>query len=148
MKSLITTLVVMGMFLTPAALADDADDVKAAAMDARAQENAGNVDGYFKYHDPQFTIFPPTSGLLTEAPEKEVTQARLDAGMQINMQMRNFDIKVYGDTAITTYYSVGLVQRPGSSTSERWNLRTTGVWIKQTGEWMLVHRHESPLTLR
>ena len=114
MKSLITTLVVMGMFLTPAALADDADDVKAAA----------------------------------EAPEKEVTQARLDAGMQINMQMRNFDIKVYGDTAITTYYSVGLVQRPGSSTSERWNLRTTGVWIKQTGEWMLVHRHESPLTLR
>ena len=112
MKSLLTTLVVIGLFLTTATLADDADDVRAAVMDARAQENAGNVDGYFKYHDPQFTIFPPTSGLLTEAPTKEVTQARFDAGMKLDMQIRNFDIKVYGDTAITTYYSVGLVQRP------------------------------------
>lgn len=31
MKRLITTLLVMGMFLTTTALADDADDVKAAA---------------------------------------------------------------------------------------------------------------------
>ena len=147
MKAL-TTLFVIGMFLTTVTLADAADDVRAAEMDSRAQEDAGNVDGYFKYMVPQFTIFPPTSGLLSEAPAKEVTQARLDAGMKFNMQMRNFDVKVYGDTAITTYYSVGTVQRPGSSTSERWNLRMTGVWIKQSGEWKLVHRHESPLVLR
>ncbi len=147
MKAL-TTLFVIGMFLTTVTMADAADDVRAAEMDSRAQEDAGNVDGYFKYMVPQFTIFPPTSGLLSEAPAKEVTQARLDAGMKFNMQMRNFDVKVYGDTAVTTYYSVGTVQRPGSSTSERWNLRMTGVWIKQSGEWKLVHRHESPLVLR
>jgi len=147
MKAL-TTLFVIGMFLTTVTMADAADDVRAAEMDSRAQEDAGNVDGYFKYMVPQFTIFPPTSGLLSEAPAKEVTQARLDAGMKFSMQMRNFDVKVYGDTAITTYYSVGTVQRPGSSTSERWNLRMTGVWIKQSGEWKLVHRHESPLVLR
>ncbi len=147
MKAL-TTLFVIGMFLTTVTMADAADDVRAAEMDSRAQEDAGNVDGYFKYMVPQFTIFPPTSGLLSEAPAKEVTQARLDAGMKFDMQIRNFDVKVYGDTAITTYYSVGTVQRPGSSTSERWNLRMTGVWIKQSGEWKLVHRHESPLVLR
>jgi ketosteroid isomerase-like protein len=142
------TLFVVGMFLPAVALADDVDDIEAAERDSRAQEDAGNIDGYFKYMVPQFTIFPPTSGLLSEAPAKEVTQARFDAGMELNMQMRNFDVKVYGDTAITTYYSVGTVQRPGSSTSERWNLRMTGVWIKQSGEWKLVHRHESPLVLR
>ena len=148
MKHLIITLFVMGTFLTTAALADDEDDVKAAVMDSRAQEHAGNIDGYFKYHVPQFTIFPPTSGFLSESPDKEVTQARFDAGMKLDMQMRNFDIKVYGDTAITTYYSVGQVQRPGSSTSERWNLRITGVWSKDSGDWKVVHRHESPLALR
>lgn len=151
MKSFMNTLVVMAMFSAPAAWADDADDaddVKAAVMESRAQENAGNVDGYFQYHVPQFTIFPPTSGFLSEAPDKEVSQARFDAGMKFNMQIRNFDMKVYGDTAITTYYSVGPVQRPGSSTSERWNLRITGVWIKESGDWKLVHRHESPLVLR
>ncbi|MCH8820631.1 MAG: hypothetical protein IIB03_09985 [Acidobacteria bacterium] len=52
------TLVVMAMFSAPAAWADDADDVKAAVMESRAQENAGNVDGYFQYHVPQFTISP------------------------------------------------------------------------------------------
>ncbi len=147
MKAL-TTLFVIGMFLTTVTFADAADDVRAAEMDSRTQEDAGNVDGYFKYMVPQFTIFPPTSGLLSEAPDKKVTQARLDAGMKFDMQMRNFEVKVYGDTAVTTYYSVGTVQRPGSSTSERWNLRMTGVWIKQSGEWKLVHRHESPLVLR
>ena len=136
MKTLMTTLTMtlMSMLLTTGAFADAADDVRAAEMDSRAQEDAGNVDGYFKYMVPQFTIFPPTSGLLSEAPDKKVTQARLDAGMKFDMQMRNFKVKVYGDTAITTYYSVGTVQRPGSSTSERWNLRMTGVWIKQSGE--------------
>jgi len=68
--------------------------------------------------------------------------------MKFNMQMRNFDVKVYGDTTVTTYYSVGTVQRPGGSPSERWSLRMTGVWVKQSGEWKLVHRHESPLVLR
>jgi ketosteroid isomerase-like protein len=150
MKTLMTTLTMtlMSLLLTNGAFADAADDVTAAEMDSRAQEDAGNIDGYFKYMVPQFTIFPPTSGLLSEAPEKAVTQARLDAGMNFNMQMRNFDVKVYGDTAVTTYYSVGTVQRPGSSTSERWSLRMTGVWVKQSGEWKLFHRHESPLVLR
>ncbi len=74
MKAL-TTLFVVGMFLMPATLADDADDVRAAEMDSRAQEDAGNVDGYFKYMVSQFTIFPPTSGLLSEAPDQEVSRA-------------------------------------------------------------------------
>ena len=150
MKTLMTTLTMtlMSLLLTNGAFADAADDVTAAEMDSRAQEDAGNIDGYFKYMVPEFTIFPPTSGLLSEAPEKAVTQARIDAGMKFNMQMRNFEVKVYGDTAVTTYYSVGTVQRPGSSTSERWSLRMTGVWIKQSGDWKLVHRHESPLVLR
>ncbi len=65
MKAL-TALLVIGMFATAVAMADDADDVKAAEMDFRAKESAGNVDGYFAYKAPTYSIFPPTSGQYTE----------------------------------------------------------------------------------
>ncbi len=49
MKALMRTLTLtlMSMLLTNGAFADAADDVRAAEMDSRAQEDAGNVDGYF-----------------------------------------------------------------------------------------------------
>jgi ketosteroid isomerase-like protein len=61
--------------------------------------------------------------------------------MKFDMQTRNFDVKIYGDTA-------GMVRRSAESEPERWNLRMTSVWVKEAGEWKLVHRHESHLTLR
>jgi len=56
------TMTLMSLLLTNGAFADGADDVTAAEMDSRAQEDAGNIDGYFKYMVPEFTIFSPTSG--------------------------------------------------------------------------------------
>jgi len=44
MKAL-TTLLVIGMFLMPAVLADDVDDVKAAVLGLFAAVNAGDADG-------------------------------------------------------------------------------------------------------
>ena len=150
MKGWIATLKVLaaGMLLTTAVWADDADDIKALEMDSRAQESAGNVEGYFQYKGSGYTIFPPTRGLLSTGSTREQAQARFDAGMSFDMQMRNFDVKFYGDTALCTYYLVGTVQGPNSDTPERWNLRMTSVWAKQSGQWKIVHRHESHLTLR
>lgn len=51
-------LTLAALFLTTAVLADDADDIKALEMDARAQEGAGNVDGYFQYKGSGYTIPP------------------------------------------------------------------------------------------
>jgi len=70
MKAL-TTLLVIGMSATAVVLADDADDVKAAEMDFRAKESSGNVEGYFAHKAPTYTIFPPTSGLLSEGQDIE-----------------------------------------------------------------------------
>ncbi len=150
MRSIISTLTLClwGMLLTTAALAGDVEDVIAAEMDSRVQEMAGNVDGYFKYKGSTYTIFPPTGGLLSPGSKREQAQARFDAGMKFDMQTRNFDVKIYGGTAVSTYYTVGLVRRSAESKSERWNLRMTSVWVKEAGQWKLVHRHESHLTLR
>ena len=137
-----------GMLLTTAALAGDMEDVIAAEMDSRVQEMAGNVDGYFKYKGSTYTIFPPTGGLLSTGSKREQAQARFDAGMKFDMQTRNFDVKIYGETAVATYYTVGMVRRSAESEPERWNLRMTSVWVKEAGQWKLAHRHESHLTLR
>jgi len=101
------TLCLLSMLLTAAALAGDVEDVIAAEMDSRVQEMAGNVDGYFKYKSSTYTIFPPTGGLLSTGSKREQAQARFDAGMKFDMQTRNFDVKIYGDTAVSTYYTVG-----------------------------------------
>ena len=144
-------LILAALFVTTVVFADDVDDIKAAEMDARVQESAGNTAGFYKYMVPEFTIFPPTAGLLAEPHTEENrlrNQARFDSGWKYDIQVRNLDVKVYGDTAISTYYTVSTIYRPGGETPEIWNLRMTGVWVKQSGEWKVVHRHESRLALR
>jgi len=146
MKAL-TTLLVIGMFATAVVLADDADDVKAAEMDFRAKESSGNVEGYFAHKAPTYTIFPPTSGLLSEGQDIERAKVRLGDGAQRDMQIRNIDVQLYGNTAVSTYYLMSTTQRPGGERQRR-HLRMTGVWVKESGAWKVVHRHESALSLR
>ena len=136
-----------GMFLTASALAGDMDDIRAAEMDFRAKESAGNVEGYFAYKAPTYTIFPPTSGMLAEGQDIERAKARLGDGAQRDMQIRNIDVQLYGNTAVSTYYLVSTTRPPGGEPQRR-HLRMTGIWAKQEGEWKVVHRHESALSLR
>jgi len=146
----ITTLWVLGMFLATPAVADDVEAVKAPEMAARAAEAAGNTLGFYKNMVPEFSIFPPTAGLLAHPATEENrlrTQATFDAGTKYDIQVRNLDVQVYGNTAISTYYVLATIHRPERE-SVRWNLRMTGVWVKQAGEWQIVHRHESRLALR
>ena len=143
-------LILVALFLTTAVLADDVEDIKALEMEVRVQESAGNTAGFYQYMVPEFTIFPPTGGLLAEPHSEENrlrTQARFDSGWKYDINVRNMDVKVYGDTAVSTYYTVSTIHRPGVETVV-WNLRMTGVWVKQAGEWKVVHRHESRITLR
>ncbi len=149
MKAL-TSLWVLGMFLATPVLADDVEDVKAAEMAARAAEAAGNTQGFFKDMVSEFSIFPPTAGLLAHPATEENrlrTQATFDSGTKYDIQVRNLDVQIYGNTAVSTYYVLATIHRPEVE-SVRWNLRMTGVWVKQAGEWKIVHRHESRLALR
>ena len=143
------TLFVVGMFLTTVAMADDVDDIKAAELDSRAQEKAGNVDGVYNYMVPEFSIFPPTARLVSHGWDQESKnrmRARHESGRQFDFQVRHIDVKVYGDAAVSTYYLVGPVQLPDGG-RQRQSLRMTSVWVKQAGQWKLAHRHESPLKL-
>ena len=150
MKSLMITMFILCIFLATPALADDVEDVKAAEMAVRAAEAAGNTQGYFKTMVPEFSIFPPTAGLLAHTATEENrqrTQAGFDSGIKYDIEVRNLDVQIYGDTAVSTYYVLATIHRPEVE-PVRWNLRMTGVWVKQAGEWKVVHRHESRMALR
>ena len=149
MKAL-TTLLVVGMFLTTAALADDVDDVKAAVLSYFAAISAGDANSQTRYHMPEHTSFGPGGGLLVSQhsleEQRNSFQADRDAGQRLNLQVRHLDVKVYGNAAIVTSYVVGTITTPDGTTIQSRDQRS-GMWIKQGGQWREAHRHNSPIAL-
>ncbi len=150
MKAL-TTLFVVGMFLTTVAMADDVDDIKAAGQRFYAALRAGDAGALMQLHAAASTSFGPGGGLLETFDSLEERrnsfQATVDAGVKLNIQGRHIDVRVYGNsTAVVTSYGVGTITRPNGTTF-RVNNRITAVLIKQGGQWKVAHQHISPVVL-
>lgn len=152
MKGLITTLTVLvtGIFLSTAVLADDVDDVKAAVQSKFAALNSGDAAAYVRTTMPEFSAFGPGGGLLeiehSSEEQRNSFQADRDAGQRLNLQVRHLDVRVYGDAAIVTGYVVGTITTTDGTTIQSRDQRT-GLWIKQGGQWREAHRHNSPIAL-
>ena len=146
MKAL-TTLLVIGMFLTTVAMADDVDDVKAALLSYFAALNAGDTDAYMQARLPEYSAFAD-GGLLNRSTslEQQRNNFQPSNARRVNRSVRHLEVRVYGNTAVTTSYTVGTITNPDGTTSPI-NLQRTGVWIKQGGEWKEVHHHRSPLNV-
>ncbi len=140
MKAL-TTLLVVGMFLMPAALADDVDDVKAAFLDFYASLRSGDVDGYIEHFSASgATAFETEGGLLSTSTLEELRrnrQAGASAGNNPNVRLRHMEVRVYGNTAVLTGYRVS----PNNQSIARYS----NVWVKEGATWKRVHRHASLL---
>ena len=151
---------VMGMFLTTAASADDADDVKAAVRQHTANTNSGNVDGFVDQHLPGHSAFGPTGGLRSRSysieEERKRVRAAFDAARQRDpsrtsvrafskVQVKDLEVRVYGIAAIATAYLAGINTFPDGTTRPL-TLRLTSVWVKQdNGQWKEAHDHLSEL---
>ncbi len=149
MKTL-TTLLVVGMFATTVAIADDVDDVKAAMQRSPAAANSGDANTGVQSLLEGFTSFGFAGGLLERLDLEEARknrQAAFDAGLKFNVQDRHIEVSVYGNsTAVATNYGVGRVTQPNGTTGQV-NNRITAVLIKQGGQWKVVHQHISPVRL-
>ncbi len=150
MKAL-TALLVIGMFATVVAMADDVEDVKAAGQRFYAALSAGDAGALMQLHASASTSFGPGGGLLetfdTLEERRNSFQATVDAGVKLNIQGRHIDVRVYGNsTAVATSYGVGTITRPDGTTF-RVNNRITAVLIKQGGQWKVAHQHISPVVL-
>ncbi len=147
MKAL-TTLWVVGMLVSTVAMADDVDDVKTAIRDHFAAVNSGDVTAYTPYYATQGSAFGGGALLerLSVEQRKNSFQAAVDSGLKRNLQVRNLEVRLYGNVAIATGYLVGSITNPDGSTQQTSQQRT-GLLIKQGGQWKEVHRHNSPLTV-
>jgi len=145
MKALTTLLV--AVFLMPAALADDVDDVKAAVQGHFAALNSGDVDAYTPYYANQGSVFAG-GGLLGRVHSLEERrngfQAQVDAGEKRNLQLQHIEVKVYGNAAVVTGYLMGTSTAADGTVTQSRQQRTE-VLIKQGGQWKAVHNHRSPL---
>ncbi len=149
MKAL-TTLLVVGMFATAVAMADDVDDVKAALQRSQAAANSGDANTEAQILLEGFNSVGFAGGLLERVDLEEARknrQASFDAGLKFNVQARHIDVSVYGkSTAVVTSYRVGTITQP-SGRIVRPNNRITTVLIKQGGQWKIAHQHISPVVL-
>ncbi len=148
MKAL-TTLLVIGMFATAVAMADDADDVKAAVQGYYAAINAGDTDAMIRHRMPEYSVFSG-GGLLEKSTsleeQKNDFQANVDAGQKLNLQIRHLEARVYGNAALVTGYLMGTNTTADGTTVQVRNQQSE-VWVKQGGQWRRAHRHASPLSL-
>ena len=149
MKAL-TTLLVVGMFTTAVAMADDVDDVKAAVQRYFVAINSGDTEGVFQFRIAERSSFGRGGQLLGLPPasleeQKRSHQNQVNAGRKRNYQLRHMEVTVYGgDTAIVTGYLTGRGTFPDGTVVPH-NDRRTAVLIKQGGQWKEVHTHQSLL---
>ena len=145
-----TTLLVIGMFVTAVAMADDVDDVKAALQRYMTALNAGDANAWIQLHAVGNTRFSTDNGLLQRSDsleeQRKNQQAGVDAGVKLNVQSRHVQVSLYGNTAVSTRYGVGTVTQP-NGTVVQLNNRITTVWVKQGGQWKITHMHLSPVRL-
>ena len=145
----LTTLFVVGMFMLPAVLADDVDDVKAAVQSYFAAIKAGDSSSVMQYRIPERSSFGGPGGLLSRPTssleeQKSALEAQVRAGVKRNYQITHMEVRVYGNTAVVTGYLTGTRTEPNGTVTPRRD-RRTGVFVKLGGQWKEVHHHQSPL---
>ncbi len=138
------------MFATTVAIADDVDDVKAAIQRYYVALNSGDSNAWIQLHAAGNTSFGPGGGLLERSDsleeQRKNQQAAFDAGLNYNIGPRHVEVSLYGNTAVSTRYGVGPIAFPDGTTTQT-NNRITTVWVKQGGQWKVVHQHISPVVL-
>ncbi|HEU4511363.1 MAG TPA: serine hydrolase [Pyrinomonadaceae bacterium] len=119
-------------------------EVKAAVMDIIAGYNSSNVDQIERRLAPQLNRFPGEGGFLTSFNLPELRQA-FQSRLKINVDVKNLETAVYGDSAITTFFMTSTVTPANGPQRIDGPLRVSYFLNKQDGGWKLVHAHQSPL---
>jgi ketosteroid isomerase-like protein len=118
-----------------------ADEVIAVTKAQWAAENTKNVaeamkniaDDYTEFNS-DFSTRLEGKGLATRLSEANAKAA----GVVLVSEMANPKVQVYGDVAILSYNYVGLTQEKDGKV-EPSRAKSTRIYVKQGGRWMLVH---------
>ena len=138
-------VLVGGLVLSTAAIADDAEDVKAAMLALDAASKNKDMGVIVQYMHPGRSRYVSGGGLLREGFKEDGLKAAFDAGLKLDSgARRHVTVKTYGNTAVVTGYRWQNITLPGG-TIIRGTVRFSQVWTKEQGKWKTVHTHSSPL---
>ncbi len=120
-------------------------EVKSALMDVVGGFNSSSVDQIERRLAPQQNRFYSEGGFLTNFIDATELRGAFQSGFKIKIEVNNLEAAVYGDSAITTFFSSTTVTSPNGPPRTETPKRNSYFWNKQDGAWKLVHAHTSPL---
>lgn len=111
-----------------------------------AAETAKDAAGAMKNVAADYTEF--NSDYSTRVEGKDLNTRFVEAGIKASgkllvAEMLNAKVQVYGDTAILSYNFAGVSQDKDGK-NEPIRAKSTRVYVKQGGEWMMVHANFAP----
>ncbi len=123
-----------------------ADEVIAVTKAIWAADMQKNVAGQMKNLADDYTEF--TEDYPTRLDGKAINMRLAEGSAQgsgslLVAEMANEKVQVYGDVAILTYNFIGLTKDKDGKT-EPTRAKSTRVYVKQGGQWMLVHANFAP----
>lgn len=152
LKSITLALAMAGAMTaaTPAFAGEDAKvaaEIMALARAQWAAEVAGkSAAEQMTAVADDYTEFNPAYPARLEGKAMAVKMATADtSSTTLFGDMANGKVQVYGDTAILTYNFVGVVRdKDGKITPS--SAKSTRVYAKEGGKWMLVHANFAPVS--
>jgi ketosteroid isomerase-like protein len=141
---LIMTGVLAALGLTGAAQQSSkqvADEVIAITKAQWAAEAKRNIAEAMKSVADEYTEFNPDFATRIDGKAMSVRLAEAlagDSSETVAAEMANEKVQVYGDVAILSYNYVGAVKNKDGQV-EPTRAKSTRVYVKQGGRWMLVH---------
>jgi ketosteroid isomerase-like protein len=124
-----------------------ADQVIAVTKAQWAAEMRKDVDAAMKNVADDYTEFNPDypTRLDGKAMNVRLSEAfNSGSGDTVAAEMANPKVQVYGDVAILTYNYIGAAKNKDGEI-ESVKAKSTRVYVKQDGQWMLVHANFAPV---
>ena len=124
-----------------------ADQVIAVTKAQWAAEMKNDVATAMKNVADDYTEFNPDYPTRLDGKELSVTLAEAfseGSGNLVAAEMANPKVQVYGDVAILSYNFIGAAKNKDGEI-ESVKATSTRVYVKQDGQWMLVHANFAPV---
>ncbi len=131
-------------FTTGGAAAQEAD-VRRAVDETLASLATGDFEAFAGYYHPDARGFFLDGGLLLDRIDTAALQMGYEAGLRADLELRDLDVKMSGDVALTVGYLDGSLTLPGGMVRNgTWRLTETRV--PDAGVWKVVQYHISEMT--
>ncbi len=120
-------------------------DVRAAVTATLAAWTQGDFDSFTSHYHEDVRGFFLEGAPLTRGFDTATLGMAYEAGMKAQVMVRDLDVRVYGEVAVSVAYLDGSVSLPGGEQTISGTWRYSETRIPSEGTWKVVQYHFSRL---